>query len=418
MQVIAFRSNGDTSNIERVFLYKDSGATAGTEGDPITGLTNASTGLNISTIANNEATANTDTSAATSSIETVTTLGTYATPTAGFVRFREVDATNMPGLYELQWENARYAVASAIWLDVTISGVADLAPFHGRIYLNALPANVTELAGGAQSLTDLKDFADAGYDPVTNKVQGVVLADTVTTLTNLPAITTNWLTAAGIAASALDGKGDWNIGKTGYSLTQTFPTNFSDLAITATTGQVTVGTNNDKTGYTASTVSDKTGYSLTATTGLGNQTADITGNLSGSVGSVTGAVGSVTGHTAQTGDTYALANGATGFTAIDTVVDSIKVVTDALGSAAATKLAASMLGVESGAFEGTPSTTSMQTDLAETTDSHYNGSVLIITSGAGAGQRTDITGYTGATGTLTVTAVTTAPAAADTFVIV
>ena len=39
----------------------------------------------------------------------------------------------------------------------------------------------------------------------------------------------------------------------------------------------------------------KTGYSLTATTGLGNQTANITGNLSGTVGSVTGAVGSVTG---------------------------------------------------------------------------------------------------------------------------
>lgn len=39
----------------------------------------------------------------------------------------------------------------------------------------------------------------------------------------------------------------------------------------------------------------KTGYSLTSGTGLGNQTANITGNLSGSVGSVTGAVGSVTG---------------------------------------------------------------------------------------------------------------------------
>lgn len=35
----------------------------------------------------------------------------------------------------------------------------------------------------------------------------------------------------------------------------------------------------------------KSGYSLTATTGLGNQTANITGNLSGSVGSVTGNVG-------------------------------------------------------------------------------------------------------------------------------
>ena len=51
-------------------------------------------------------------------------------------------------------------------------------------------------------------------------------------------------------------------------------------AVGSVTGSVTVGTNNDKTGY-----------SLTATTGLGNQTADITGSLSGSVGNVTGNVG-------------------------------------------------------------------------------------------------------------------------------
>ena len=63
---------------------------------------------------------------------------------------------------------------------------------------------------------------------------------------------------------------------------------------------------------------------------LPNQIMDITGSLSGSVGSVTGAVGSVTGHTNQTGDTFALANGATGFAAIDTVVDAIKVATDKL----------------------------------------------------------------------------------------
>ena len=43
----------------------------------------------------------------------------------------------------------------------------------------------------------------------------------------------------------------------------------------------------DKTGYTA-TVSDKTGFSLVATTGLGNQTANITGDLTGSVGSISG----------------------------------------------------------------------------------------------------------------------------------
>ena len=56
----------------------------------------------------------------------------------------------------------------------------------------------------------------------TNITAGTI--STVTTLTNLPSIPANWLTAAGIAASALDGKGNWNIGKTGYSLTTAPPT--------------------------------------------------------------------------------------------------------------------------------------------------------------------------------------------------
>lgn len=46
-----------------------------------------------------------------------------------------------------------------------------------------IPVNVTALGGVAQSATDLKDFADDGYDPATNKVQGVVLTDTLTTYT-------------------------------------------------------------------------------------------------------------------------------------------------------------------------------------------------------------------------------------------
>lgn len=48
---------------------------------------------------------------------------------------------------------------------------------------DVLDVSVTQLAGVAQSLTDLKDFADDGYDPSTNKVQGVVLVDTLTTYT-------------------------------------------------------------------------------------------------------------------------------------------------------------------------------------------------------------------------------------------
>lgn len=84
---------------------------------------------------------------------------------------------------------------------------------------------------------------------------------------------------------------------------------------------------------------------------------------------------------------------------------------------AAQNLGASALAITSGTCEATPSTTSIQTDLAELTDNHYVGRVLIFTSGDAAGEATDITGYTGATGTLTVTALTTAPSASDSFVI-
>lgn len=43
--------------------------------------------------------------------------------------------------------------------------------------------DVVALGGAAQSLLDLKDFADDGYNPATNKIAGVVLADTLTTYT-------------------------------------------------------------------------------------------------------------------------------------------------------------------------------------------------------------------------------------------
>jgi hypothetical protein len=103
-----------------------------------------------------------------------------------------------------------------------------------------MKSDVLSLGGVVQSLTDLKDFADDGYDPATNKVQGVVLVDTITTYTGNTVQTGDSFARIGVAGAGL--------------------------------------TNID----------------------LPNQTMDITGNitgnLSGSVGSVTGAVGSVTGN--------------------------------------------------------------------------------------------------------------------------
>lgn len=50
-----------------------------------------------------------------------------------------------------------------------------------------LQVDTTQLGGATQSATDLKDFADAGYDPATNKVEGVKLVDTTTTNTDMVA---------------------------------------------------------------------------------------------------------------------------------------------------------------------------------------------------------------------------------------
>jgi len=60
----------------------------------------------------------------------------------------------------------------------------------------------------------------------------------------------------------------------------------------------------------------------------------------------------------------------------------------------------------------------MTTDLTEATDDHYNGRVIIWTSGNLQNQATAITDYTGSTKLLTYTAVTEVPSNGDTFVIV
>jgi hypothetical protein len=98
-----------------------------TTGAGKTGLTSASSGLIISTIADNEA-APTVYTAAGSTIETVGTLGTYAAPTATKCRFKEVDATNHPGLYEIQLADARVKVvgAASVVVTVTVTGGAQV----------------------------------------------------------------------------------------------------------------------------------------------------------------------------------------------------------------------------------------------------------------------------------------------------
>ncbi len=139
--------------------------------------------------------------------------------------------------------------------------------------------------------------------------------------------------------------------------------------------------------------------------------------------------------------------------AVDVIADAIKAVTDLLPDAGAlndlatilTRLPAALISgrmssdaravygstdaalklktsaetiVIGAAAAGTLSTTQMTTDLTEVTDDHYNGRIIIWTSGVLINQATDITDYDGGTKMFTYTAVTEAPSAADTFVIV
>lgn len=80
--------------------------------------------------------------------------------------------------------------------------------------------NVTQVAGTAQTAGDICARLPAAL--VSGRMDSSV-----------GAMASNVLTAAAINASALNGKGDWNVGKTGYTLTQSFPTNFASLSITA-----------------------------------------------------------------------------------------------------------------------------------------------------------------------------------------
>jgi hypothetical protein len=63
-------------------------------------------------------------------------------------------------------------------------------------------------------------------------------------------------------------------------------------------------------------------------------------------------------------------------------------------------------------------TTGIDGAAPSSTDDFYNGCVLIVTSGALAGQRTSVSDYVGSTGVLTVVALTGAPASAVTAVLV
>lgn len=102
-----------------------------------------------------------------------------------------------------------------------------------------------------------------------------------------------------------------------------------------------------------------------------------------------------------------------------TAVTAIKTAMEAAGSSLAQILALLQLGVTTGAVsDASASTTVFVTDLAEASDDHYNGGVIVFTSGALLNQCRRILDYAGDTKTITLeSALTEAPADEVTFMI-
>lgn len=328
--------NGQGSIVLRVKLL-DSTATTGAGK---TGLSSSSSGLIVSTIADNEATATAYTQAG-STIESITTLGTYAAPTATKVRFKEADATNHKGIYELHIADARFAVSSAKSLLVSISGVTGMAEADFVVQLQsddpyvAKPTNfnldsidsngrrdIIKIAGTTQTA---KDVGGAVPSVAAGASGGLLIsgsnAGTTTlaalTITGATTLTGNVALADGLTIAApsttnragLDITGNGTgaamklaAGATGKGVAIT-TTAGDGLSILPTAGDAIVATGNGTSKHgirsTGGTAGTSDGISAIAGTGgvpiRGDITGNITGNVSGSAGSVSGAVGSVSG---------------------------------------------------------------------------------------------------------------------------
>lgn len=134
---------------------------ATTPKDGLTGLSFASSGLIIAAIADVEPTSTNYTVAA-SNIETITTLGTFQTPTSGKCRFKEVDATNHPGLCEVHLATTRLSVTDATYLIVTLSGATNMPVTSFGIRLSLLdPQTVMRGTDGANTTTPPAASANA-----------------------------------------------------------------------------------------------------------------------------------------------------------------------------------------------------------------------------------------------------------------
>ena len=120
------------------------------------------------------------------------------TTSGGGVNDMVLVGSSVSGMYSLEVTAAQLNFTGPMILtivDTDSAGIVGLPYWRPFILTSAnvvdaeygtdkLQVDQVELGSSTQSTTDLKDFADAGYNPATDKVTGVLLTDTTTASTN------------------------------------------------------------------------------------------------------------------------------------------------------------------------------------------------------------------------------------------
>lgn len=347
--------------------------------------------------------------------------------------WEEVDSTNTPGLYRFDIPDAAFATgADKVVVTVKATGaitehqmfeltdwnkqVAAIpnaaAAASGGLFTRGTGAgqinqaadgmidvNLVRLANVQQSLTDLKDFADDGYDPSTNKVQGVVLTDTVTTYTgNTPQTGDNFArlgapVGASISADVAGVQSDTNDLQT--RLPAALVSGRIDANVGALSGDATAADN-------AESFFDGTGYAGT-------------NNVIPTVSSVTAIA--TDGISASSIQADAIGASELSATAVTEIAAGVWDQARSSHVAAGSFGQASQIIWDGTAQAGAGSSITLDTGAESVNDFYLNDLVQII-GGTGAGQSRFITAYVGSTRVATVSAAwATAPDNTSVFVI-
>lgn len=334
-------------------------------------------------------------------------------------------------------------------IKLTVDAVKWLGQALAAVNVNGVPKmDLTHMGGVTQSAADLKDFADDGYDPANNKVQsdliyihGTALTETAGQLAAAFIKLFNVATPALVASDVMRGNDSANtttpptvseiqteMEEDGASLLDTIrdvvnnlPNSGALTDIGNDTARLTAARAGVLTDWINGNRLDNLLDAIPTTAMRGTENA-ATETKQDAAKIVVDAIKTITDALPNAGALSDIGTATARLTAVraavltdwinagrlDVILDAIKLITDIIGN-----------NVVSGTASGTPTTTTMVSDIAITHDDQFNGRLITFrdntTTVALRGQQTAISASLQADDKFTFTGLTVAPSSGDKF---